>query len=53
MAGKATAFVGPILVGVVTAVTSSPRAGISPVVALFMVGILLLFMANRRSKGAV
>lgn len=50
MAGKATAFIGPILVGVVTALTSSQRAGVSPVVALFFVGIVLLFMANRRAK---
>ena len=52
MAGKATAFIGPILVGIVTAVTSSQRAGISPVVGLFIIGILLLAMANRRAKVA-
>jgi len=50
MAGKATAFVGPILVGIVTAVTSSQRAGISPVVALFVAGIILLAMANKRAR---
>ncbi|MGE4612641.1 MAG: MFS transporter [Paracoccaceae bacterium] len=48
MAGKATAFVGPILVGIVTAITSSQRAGISPVVALFVVGMVLLIMAKKR-----
>lgn len=49
MAGKATAFAGPILVGIVTALTSSQRAGVSPVVALFFAGIVLLVMANRRA----
>ncbi|MCF6272740.1 MAG: MFS transporter [Rhodobacteraceae bacterium] len=49
MAGKATAFIGPILVGVVTFLTSSQRAGISPVVALFLFGILLLWAAKKRA----
>ncbi len=52
MAGKATAFIGPFLVTVITAITSSQRAGISPVVALFFVGIILLWMANKRAKMA-
>ena len=49
MAGKATAFIGPILVGVVTALTSSQRAGISPVVLLFLLGIILLWAAKKRA----
>jgi len=52
MAGKSTAFIGPILVGVVTAVTSSQRAGISPVVAFFMLGIVFLWMAKKHAAAA-
>ena len=52
MAGKATAFIGPMLVTIVTAITQSQRAGISPVVALFFFGIILLAMANRRAKAS-
>ncbi len=52
MAGKATAFIGPILVGVVTAATDSQRAGISPVVILFLLGIILLWAAKKREADA-
>lgn len=50
MAGKATAFIGPIAVGIATAVTGSQRLGISPVVLLFLVGMILLAMAKKRAK---
>ncbi len=50
MAGKSTAFIGPILVGVVTALTASQRAGISPVVLFFLFGIILLWAAKKRAE---
>ncbi len=50
MAGKATAFIGPISVGIVTALTGSQRAGISPVVALFLIGLVLLVLAKKRER---
>jgi len=49
MAGKSTAFAGPILVAAVTTVTASQRAGISPVVAFFLFGIILLWAAKKRA----
>ena len=37
--GKATAFLGPLLVGVITEWSRNPRAGISVVVAFFIIGL--------------
>ncbi|MEP3329976.1 MFS transporter [Sedimentitalea sp.] len=42
LSGRATAFIAPSLIGVVTAWTGSARLGISPVIALFLVGLVLL-----------
>jgi UMF1 family MFS transporter len=43
LAGKATAFVGPALVAAATAATGSQRLGITPVIALFLLGLALLY----------
>ena len=40
--GKATAFIGPLLLGVLTDVSGSQRVGISVVIVLFAIGALLL-----------
>ena len=40
--GKATAFIGPLLLGVITDATGSQRLGISIVIVLFAVGAVLL-----------
>ena len=40
--GKLTAFLGPLLLGVLTQATGSQRAGLAVVGALFFVGLLLL-----------
>ncbi len=40
--GKATAFVGPLLVGAVTAATASQRWGMSTIVVFFAVGFVLM-----------
>ena len=37
--GKATAFLGPLLVGLITEWSQNPRAGISVVVAFFIIGL--------------
>ena len=42
LSGRATAFIAPSLIGVVTAATGSARIGISPVIALFALGLFLL-----------
>lgn len=50
--GKLTAFIGPFLLGVVTAWTGSQRAGVSVVLVLFVIGLALLLSVNERA-GAV
>ena len=49
LAGKATAFLGLFLIGFVTDVTSSQRLGVTPVVGLFVLGLVLLIWV--RPKG--
>jgi UMF1 family MFS transporter len=43
LSGKATAFIGPALIAATTAATGSQRLGVSPVIALFLIGLLLLY----------
>ncbi len=43
LSGKATAFIGPTLVAVATAATGSQRAGVTPVIGLFLIGLGLLY----------
>ena len=42
LSGKATAFLAPALIGVVTYATSSARLGLSPVIVLFIIALILL-----------
>jgi UMF1 family MFS transporter len=42
LTGKVTSFVGPLLIGVVTAVTASQKAGMALLVVFFVVGLALL-----------
>ncbi|MGB3542545.1 MFS transporter [Rubrivirga sp.] len=40
--GKATAFIGPLLLGILTDISGSQRVGISVVIVLFAIGAVLL-----------
>ncbi|MEL7184278.1 MAG: MFS transporter [Pseudomonadota bacterium] len=42
LAGKATAFIAPLSIGLATLATGSARLGIIPVAVLFLIGLLLL-----------
>jgi UMF1 family MFS transporter len=42
LSGRATAFLAPALIGLMTTLTGSARLGITPVIALFALGLLLL-----------
>ena len=42
LTGKVTSFVGPLLIGVVTAVTESQKAGMAVLVPFFVAGLALL-----------
>jgi UMF1 family MFS transporter len=46
--GKVTSFMGPILLGTVTAAFESQRAGVATVTLFFVVGGLLLMTVNER-----
>ena len=47
LSGRATAFLAPILIGIVTTITGSARIGISPVIFLFLSGLILLVWVKR------
>jgi UMF1 family MFS transporter len=42
LAGKATSFLAPMLIGVATVATGSQQLGVSPLILLFLLGLLLL-----------
>ena len=42
LAGKATSFLAPLLIGVATTVSGSQRIGVTPIIGLFVIGLLLL-----------
>jgi len=51
LSGKATAFIGPALVGWVTLWADSQRAGMATIVAFFVVGLLLLLSVRPPPHG--
>jgi UMF1 family MFS transporter len=42
LTGKVTSFIGPLLIGVITAVTASQKAGMAMLVVFFVAGLALL-----------
>jgi UMF1 family MFS transporter len=42
LTGKVTSFIGPLLIGVITAVTASQKAGMAVLVLFFLAGLALL-----------
>nr|MCU0257205.1 MFS transporter [Vicinamibacterales bacterium] len=52
MMGKASAIIGPTLVGVVAAVTGDSRLSILSIVVLFVAGGALLVVAARAERRA-
>ncbi|HEX7082141.1 MAG TPA: MFS transporter [Gammaproteobacteria bacterium] len=50
--GKLTAFIGPFLLGVLTDVTGSQRAGVTVVLGLFAIGLLVLLAVDEREGAA-
>ena len=43
LAGKATSFLAPLSIGIVTTVTGSQQWGVTPIIVLFLIGLVLLF----------
>lgn len=46
LTGKATAFLAPALIGLVTALTQNTQLGYIPIVALFLLGLVLLIWVH-------
>ncbi len=42
LAGKATSFIAPLSIGVVTTISGSQQIGVTPLIALFLFGLVLL-----------
>lgn len=42
LAGKASSFIAPLSIGIATDLTGSQQAGITPLIALFLIGLVLL-----------
>ncbi len=42
LSGRATAFLAPALIGIVTAATGNARLGVAPLIVLFLSGLILL-----------
>ena len=42
LTGKVTSFIGPLLIGIITALTQSQKAGMSVLVLFFVAGLALL-----------
>lgn len=47
LSGKATAFLAPALIGLFTYLLNDARLGFSPVIALFIIGMILLHWVNK------
>ena len=43
LTGKATSFIAPLSIGLVTSLTGSQQLGITPLVVLFVIGFVLMF----------
>jgi UMF1 family MFS transporter len=53
LTGKVTSFVGPLLIGAVTAATASQKAGMSVLVIFFVTGMALLMLVSEPRPGVV
>ncbi|MGL4309307.1 MAG: MFS transporter [Paracoccaceae bacterium] len=50
LSGKATAFLAPALITLATAATGSQRLGVSPLIALFLLGLVLLVWVKPKGE---
>ncbi len=52
LSGKATSFLAPGLIALATTVTESQRLGVTPLIGLFLIGLLLLVWVKPDGEGA-
>ncbi len=50
LTGKATAFIAPFAIALATTATGSQRLGVSPVIALFLIGLVLLYWVKTKPE---
>ena len=50
LSGKATAFLGPALIGVTTYLTESARLGMVPLIGLFVLGLILIIWVRAEGE---
>ncbi|MFW5654565.1 MAG: MFS transporter [Roseicyclus sp.] len=50
LAGKATAFIAPLSIGVVTQMTGSQQMGVTPLIVLFAIGLVLLLWVDPEGR---
>lgn len=50
LSGKATSFLGPAMIAAATEITGSQRLGVSPVIAQFLLGLILLYWVKTRRQ---
>ena len=52
LAGKATSFLAPTAIGIATALSGSQQIGVSPLILLFLIGLVLLAWVKPAGDGA-
>ncbi len=52
LSGKATSFVAPAAIAIATQISGSQRIGITPLIALFLLGLVLLFWVKPKGEQA-
>lgn len=50
LAGKSTSFLAPLLIGIVTSMSESQRIGVTPVIFLFILGLVLMAWVGRKGR---
>jgi len=50
LAGKSTSFIAPLLIGTVTYITGSQQLGVTPLIALFLIGLVLIVWVDPDPK---
>lgn len=50
LAGKATSFIAPLSIGLVTQISGSQQIGVAPLVVLFLIGLILLFWVDPKGR---
>ncbi|EFL88132.1 MFS transporter [Ahrensia sp. R2A130] len=51
LSGRATSFIAPLMIGIITTATGSQQLGVAPVVVLFFLALLLLPLVKQKKPG--